>query len=125
MNHSYTAETGFSISDQVQKTVGKKVPTLLLPERMKRIERLHKKYRDGVRKGIIVPRKYKAPTTPGRSSAKPQNRRILNKLPASSLDSGFFSARADSLQPSSFSAGHWKMPFILWKDFPTAKGDKI
>ena len=82
------------------------MPTSLSLERMERIERLHKKYRDGVRKGIIVPQKYKAPTTPGRSSAKPQNRRILNKLPASSLNSGFFSGRADSLQPSSFSAGH-------------------
>lgn len=64
IEHSYTAETGSSISDQVQKTVGKEMPTLLSPKRMERIERFHKKYEDWVRRGIVEPPKYKPTPTP-------------------------------------------------------------
>ena len=64
MEHSYTAETGSKISEQVQQTVGKEMPTSLSPERMERIERLHKKYEDWVRRGIVDPPKYKPTPTP-------------------------------------------------------------
>ncbi len=64
MEHSSKAETGSSISEQVQKTVGKEMPTSLSPERMERIERLHKKYEDWVRRGIVEPPKYIPKPTP-------------------------------------------------------------
>lgn len=64
MEHSYTAETGSKISEQVQKTVGKEMPTSLSPERMAHIERLHKKYEDWVRRGIVEPPKYIPTPTP-------------------------------------------------------------
>lgn len=34
------------------------------PEQLERIDRLEKKYKDWVRKGIIVPQKYKPTPTP-------------------------------------------------------------
>lgn len=64
MEHSYTAETGSKISEQVQKAIGKEMPTSLSPERIARIERLHKKYEDWVRRGIVEPPKYIPPPTP-------------------------------------------------------------
>lgn len=64
MEHSYTAETGSKISEQVQKTVGKEMPTLLPPERIARIERLHEEYEDWVRRGIVEPPKYEPRPTP-------------------------------------------------------------
>ena len=60
-HHSSTAETCSSLSDQVKQSVAKKEYLSLTPER---IERLEKKYRDWVRKGIIVPQKYKPTPTP-------------------------------------------------------------
>ena len=62
--HSYTAETGSKISEQVPKTVDKEMPTSLSPERMERIERLHKKYEDWLRRGIVEPPKYIPTPTP-------------------------------------------------------------
>ena len=62
--HSSTAETCSSLSDRVKQAVAKKEYFSLTPERMERIERLDKKYRDWVRKGIIVPQKYTPTPTP-------------------------------------------------------------
>lgn len=58
IEHSSTAETGSKISEQVQKAIGKKMPTSLSPERMAHIERLHEKYEDWVRRGIVERPKY-------------------------------------------------------------------
>ena len=64
MEHSYTAETGFKISEQVQKTVGTEMSPSLSAERMARVERFHKKYEDWVRRGIVEPPKYIPTSTP-------------------------------------------------------------
>lgn len=64
MEHSYTAETGSKISEQVQKAIGKEKQTSLSPERMARIERLHERYEDWVRRGIVERPKYIPTSTP-------------------------------------------------------------
>ena len=45
-------------------TVGREKMFSFSPEQLERIERLDKKYRDWVRKGIIVPQKYTPTPTP-------------------------------------------------------------
>ena len=64
MEHSYTAETGSKISEQVQKAIGEEKPPSLSAERIARIERFHKKYEDWVRRGIVEPPKYIPTSTP-------------------------------------------------------------
>ena len=64
IEHSSTAETSSSLSDQVGQAVAKKEYLSLTPERIERIERLDQKYRDWMRKGIIVSQKYKPTPTP-------------------------------------------------------------
>lgn len=68
--YSSTAGTGSKIGDQVQKTVGKEMPTSLSPERIAHIERLHEKYEDWVRRGIVEPPKYEPTPTPEEFAAK-------------------------------------------------------
>ena len=63
-HHSSTAETCSSLSDRVKQAVAKKEYFSLTPERIERIERLDKKYRDWVRRGIVEPPKYKPTPTP-------------------------------------------------------------
>ncbi len=48
----------------MKETVGREKMFSFLPKQLERIERLEKKYRDWVRKGIIVPQKYKPTPTP-------------------------------------------------------------
>ena len=63
-HHSSTAETGSSISERSQQIIGKEMLISLSLEQIERIERLDQKYRDWVRKGLVVPPKYKPPITP-------------------------------------------------------------
>ena len=66
--HSSIAETGSctdsGVSEQVKQAIAKERWFSLSLEQIERIERLDQKYRDWVRKGIIIPQKYKAPPTP-------------------------------------------------------------
>lgn len=64
IEHSSTAETDSSLSDRVKQAGAKKEYLSLTPEQLERIERLDQQYRDWVRKGIIIPQKYKPTPTP-------------------------------------------------------------
>ena len=68
IQHSSTAETGSCIdsgfSERVQQAVGKEMQISFSLEQIERIECLERKYEDWVRKGIIVPQKYKPTLTP-------------------------------------------------------------
>ncbi len=46
------------------------MPTSLSPERIAHIERLHEKYEDWVRRGIVEPPKYEPTPTPEEFAAK-------------------------------------------------------